>query len=224
MELKQYAGIIWKRIWIPVLLVIVVGVVSLLTRTKPTPVYSMTLRFNVAVAPEVTTTEYGYNGLHAWVTSEYMADTLSVLVNGQEFASDINQHLTDMDSPVRVPAGIISADTRHRVVSLTATWGNADELGQIAQAVAQTMQENTLEYFPQAAQTGVVITQVDVSGPTEVNLTSLTQRLDLPVRLLLALAAGIGLTFLLDYLDDSVRGKAELEAMGIPVLAEVPRK
>jgi hypothetical protein len=29
---------------------------------------------------------------------------------------------------------------------------------------------------------------------------------------------------LLDYLDDSVRGKGELEAMGIPVLAEVPKK
>lgn len=224
MELKQYAHIVWKRIWIPVLLVAVVGVVSILTRKTPTPVYSITMRFNVAVAPEIAADEYSYNGLHAWVTSEYMADTLSVLVNGQEFAADINQHLTDMDSPVRIPPGIISADTRHRVVSLTASWGNADELGDIARAVAQTMQENTLDYFPQAAETGVIITPVDVSGPTEVNLTSLTQRLDIPVRLLLALAAGIGLTFLLDYLDDSVRGKAELEAMGISVLAEVPKK
>jgi hypothetical protein len=32
------------------------------------------------------------------------------------------------------------------------------------------------------------------------------------------------LAFLLDYLDDSVRGRPELEAMGITVLAEVPRK
>jgi capsular polysaccharide biosynthesis protein len=46
----------------------------------------------------------------------------------------------------------------------------------------------------------------------------------LPVRLLLALAAGIALVFLLDYLDDSVRGRSELEAMGIAVLAEVPKK
>ena len=27
MELKQYATIVWKRIWIPILLVVVVGVV-----------------------------------------------------------------------------------------------------------------------------------------------------------------------------------------------------
>ena len=40
----------------------------------------------------------------------------------------------------------------------------------------------------------------------------------------LVLGAGIALTFLLDYLDDRVRGKTELEAMGIAVLAEVPKK
>jgi capsular polysaccharide biosynthesis protein len=53
---------------------------------------------------------------------------------------------------------------------------------------------------------------------------SLTERLDLPVRLLLALLAGIALAFLLNYLDDSIRGRQELEGMGIRVLAEVPRR
>jgi capsular polysaccharide biosynthesis protein len=42
------------------------------------------------------------------------------------------------------------------------------------------------------------------------------------VRLLLAVLVGVALCFLLDYLDDSVRNKSELEAMGISVLAEVP--
>ncbi len=224
MELKQYAHIIWKRIWIPIVLVIVVGAVSLFTRQTPAPSYSMTVRFNVAVTPETSSQEYSYNGLHAWVTSEYMADTLSVLVNGREFATDVNDHLAEAGSAVRIPPGLISGDTRHRVVSLNISWGNATELSQIAQAVATTMQSNIIDYFPQASETGINISQVDVSGPVEVRLTSLTQRLDIPVRLLLALVAGIGLTFLLDYLDDSVRGKAELEAIGISVLAEIPKK
>ncbi len=224
MELKHYAHIVWKRFWIPILLLLVVGVVSLLTRQTPSPVYSMTIRFNVAVAPEVVTDEYNYNGLHAWVTSEYMADTLSVLVNGQKFTNDINALLAEMGKSVRIPAGIITGDTRHRVVSLTMSWGNTNELSDIAAAVTQTMESNIIDYFPQANQTGVIISQIDVSGPDEVNLTSLTQRLDIPIRLLLALAAGVGLAFLLDYLDDSIRNKSELEAMNIPVLAEVPKK
>ena len=224
MELKQYATIVWKRVWIPVVLVVAVGVVTLLTRQTPTPLYSLTIRFNVAVAPEVATDEYNFNGLHAWVTSEYMADTLSVLVNGQEFATDINQHLAAMGSTVRISPGIISADTRHRVLSLSITWANDSDLIDIANAVDLAMENNSVDYFPQVGETGVKITRIDMAGPVEMNLTSLTQRLDLPVRLLLALVAGIALTFLLDYLDDSIRGKPELEAMGISVLAEVPKK
>ena len=51
----------------------------------------------------------------------------------------------------------------------------------------------------------------------------LRERLDLPLRLLLALAAGVALAFLLDYLDDSVRSAAELEEMGLAVVGEIPR-
>jgi capsular polysaccharide biosynthesis protein len=53
---------------------------------------------------------------------------------------------------------------------------------------------------------------------------SLRERLDLPIRLFLALLAGIALAFLLDYLDDTVRDQAELEEMGITVLGEIPRR
>ena len=47
-------------------------------------------------------------------------------------------------------------------------------------------------------------------------------QLDLPLRVLLALAAGVGLAFLLDYLDRSVRERSDVEALGLPVLSEIP--
>ena len=40
------------------------------------------------------------------------------------------------------------------------------------------------------------------------------EQLDLPLRVLLALAAGLGLAFLLDYLDRSVRDRSDLEEAG----------
>jgi capsular polysaccharide biosynthesis protein len=64
---------------------------------------------------------------------------------------------------------------------------------------------------------------IDESPPMAVG-KSLRERLDLPIRLFLALLAGVALTFLLDYLDDTVRDQAELEAMGITVLGEIPRQ
>ncbi len=52
---------------------------------------------------------------------------------------------------------------------------------------------------------------------------SLRQRLEWPLRVILALIAGVGLLFLLDYLDTSVRRSEELEAMGLPVVGTIPR-
>ena len=34
---------------------------------------------------------------------------------------------------------------------------------------------------------------------------------------------GVGIVFLLDYLDNSVRSRADVEALGLPVLGEIPR-
>ena len=64
-----------------------------------------------------------------------------------------------------------------------------------------------------------------IDGPTAPFAAgqSLTQKLDLPVRLILALVAGVGLVFLLHYLDTSVRDATELEDLQVSVLAEIPK-
>ena len=66
--------------------------------------------------------------------------------------------------------------------------------------------------------------EINIIDPPTVSLIGpgLTQRLQIPIRVFLALIAGIALTFLLDYLDDTMRGKEEVEALGIPVLGEIP--
>jgi capsular polysaccharide biosynthesis protein len=51
----------------------------------------------------------------------------------------------------------------------------------------------------------------------------LKQRLDLPLRLVLALLAGIGLAFLLEYLVPRIQTRKDMEALGVDVLAEIPR-
>jgi capsular polysaccharide biosynthesis protein len=222
MELKQYAQIVWKRVWIPILLGVVVVIASLLTRTTPAPTYNMTMRFNVGVKP--TTGDYNYDGYYAWIASEYLTDNLTGLVSSQNFANDVNSHLAEMGSATQVSTGAITAENQHRILRMNVSWHNEAELSEISKAITQAMEENALKYFPQSGETGAVIIMIDAVGPFETRASSLRQQLDLPVRLMLALGAGIALAFLLDYLDDRVRGKTELEAMGIAVLAEVPKK
>jgi capsular polysaccharide biosynthesis protein len=228
MELKQYWQIIWKRAWIPALLLVVVAIASLLTGQTPPPTYNTTMRFTVGVKPQELPDQYTYDSYYAWLSSEYLADDLTAIVSSQAFAADVNRRLAEMGSSVQVPPGSISgvtiAEKQHRILRLNLSWGNAAELTDIAQAIVRVMEEDSPKYLTQLGTPGALINVIDEPAPPTANPPSLTQRLNLPVRLLLALAVGLALAFLLDYLDDNVRGRSELEALGIPVLAEVPRK
>jgi capsular polysaccharide biosynthesis protein len=51
----------------------------------------------------------------------------------------------------------------------------------------------------------------------------LTQKLDIPIRIGLALIAGVAGAFILDYVDQSIRDGQEVEAMGLRVLGYIPR-
>ena len=229
MEFKHYWHIIWKRSWIPAMLVLVVAGASLLTRQTPAPTYATSMRFTVRVKPQAITNQYTYEGYYGWLASEYLADDLTAIVGSQAFAADVNRHLADMGSAVRIPPGLISgitfAEKLHRVLRLNLSWSNAAELVDIANAVVVAMEEDAARYLTEpGAPGGALITVIDEPSVPAANPASLTEQLNVPVRLILALAAGLALAFLLDYLDDSVRGKAELEALGITVLAEVPKK
>lgn len=228
MELRQYWRIIWKRAWIPLLLVAVVAGASWLTYQPPATNYTTSLRFTIGVKPQQIEDEYTYDGYYAWVSSEYMADDMSVIVGSQDFAADVNRYLAEMDSSVQVAPGVISgitiAEKQHRILRVNLSWPNPTELAEIGQAVALALENETAKYFAQLGVPEAQLQLIDPPGPPAAQPASLTQRLNIPLRLMLALAAGLALTFLLDYLDDSVRDKADLEAMGISVLGELPRR
>ena len=64
---------------------------------------------------------------------------------------------------------------------------------------------------------------VNRGGVTEIG-PSLRDRLELPMRLLIALAAGIALAFLAEYLDNRVRSRDDVEKLGLMVVGEIPKK
>jgi capsular polysaccharide biosynthesis protein len=228
MELKYYGAVIWKRVWIPILLVVVVGVVSWATQSTPPPTYNTTMRFTVGVKPQEISGQYNYDSYYAWLSSEYLADDMTAIVSSQAFADDVNRRLTAMNSPTQIPAGAIGgvtmAEKQHRILRLNLSGSDAAQLADIAKAVVLVMEQDSPKYLTQLGTPGALIRVIDQPSPPALNPPSLTQRLDLPVRLLLALVTGLALVFLLDYLDASVRGRADLETLGLTVLAEIPKK
>jgi capsular polysaccharide biosynthesis protein len=230
MELRAYWEILRRRWWIPVLLGALVGLISLIQmrpwESRP-PVYTASMRMLVGVMPatDEAVTAYYDPRYYAWLTSEYLVDDFTEVVRSQLFAQNVSDRLAG--ASIEVPPGVIqgSAATgkQHRIISLGFTWGDQGELEQIATAAADELRENTSAYFQQLGTPGAGVTLIDgpsvgVVGP------SVRDRIELPLRVLLGVLVGVGIVFLLHYLDTSVRSREDLEAMELPVLGEIPRR
>ncbi|RPI49385.1 MAG: hypothetical protein EHM56_12445 [Chloroflexi bacterium] len=219
MELTHYWRILRRRWWLVAALLAVALVASLVTYDRPAPVYQASMRFAVGIeGQEPVTAVSGEGRSDAWLASEYLADDLSEVLKGGDFAARIGERVG-----LAVPAGAIFASREHRIMTVSITWGNRDEVQAIAEAVAAEVENVERDYFPQLAGVGAQAVLIDGPGIGEVG-QGLRDRLDLPIRLLIALVAGVALAFLWDYLDDSVRSRAEVEALGVPLLAEIPRR
>jgi len=224
MELRQYGQIISRRWWIVALLLCVVLAVSLLARPSRAPTYVASMRFMMGLEPEAKTGDYyTYDKYYTWLTTEYLVDDVSELVRSQAFAQAVSQQLAM--AGVTVPAGSIHGSTQagqlHRILTVNITWGDSQQLADIANAVAAVLPTEVARHFAQVGTGGVFASLIDPPAIGTV-ASGLRDKLDLPIRLFLAVVAGIALIFVLDYVDDSVRSKAELEQFGVNVLAEIP--
>lgn len=219
MELIEYWKILRRRWWLIVILPLVVLLVSLITYQAPPPSYQASMRFAIGIegqAPVLATSGEGRSD--AWLASEYLADDLSEVLKGGDFATEISDRVG-----FAVPAGTIFASREHRIVTVTITWPDVAQVQAIAEAVAARLEDAGAEYFPQLD--GVEASAVLIDGPgiSEVG-RSLQEKLNLPLRLVVALVAAVGLAFLWDYLDDTVRDRADAEALDVPLLGEIPKE
>ena len=226
MELRAYWSIVWRRIWIVVALLVIVLVVSLAFRAPTAPTYQASLRFIVGVPPELPRGDYyTYDRYYTWLASEYLTDDFSEVVKSAAFAANVTVRLGEGGDSILVSPGAIQGSSvtekQHRILTLRITWGDRVQLERIAHAAAQALEMDGSQYFSQLGEDEARINLIDPPVVTVVPV-GLRQRLDLPIRLALAVLAGIFLAFLVDYFDDTVREADELEAMGLAVLGTIP--
>jgi capsular polysaccharide biosynthesis protein len=227
MELRSYWRIIVRRWWLPVgLMLLVLGFTLAMQRpwqAKPTT-YSASMRFNVGIQPERIPNVYTYDRYYTMLTSEYLVDDLGEIVRSQVFAQEVSKRLAEKG--ITVPAGAIGASTQpgklHRILTVNVGWPKPEEIGPLAEAIVATLTESSADFFGQFSADEADIRLIDPPVVGAVGRPA-REQLDIPLRLLLALTAGIALTFLLDYLDTSVRDRTDLERLGLTVLGELPR-
>ena len=201
MELLNYWRILVRRWWLALIPAVVVLGVSLATYRAPAPVYQVGVRFTVGYPPE-SSPQYLYDRYYpAWLASEYIAGGLGDWVRTGDFAAEVSRELQkqSVDIPAGALAGRFVSDHQRSMVTMFITWHDARQLEAIATAAITVLQTRNAQAFAQLGPNGATVRAVD---PVSVGRVppGLRAQLDLPVRVALALAVGIGLVFLAHYL------------------------
>lgn len=225
MELRRYWQVLVAR-WLVVagtfVVALVVAAGSVFLAPQPISQYqAMTV---ISVKPDPlppSTTLYYSEGYYSYVASEYLNDDLIDIMEGQNFLQAVRDQLKSM--PGGAPDGSITAVKAHRVLQVTVS--SSTEAGALAIAKAVTTlltaPDAQTKYFETLTNRHQTVSVADapriVAQPVGKN-----PYLNLVARALVGLVVGIGLAFLLEYLDDTVRPSEIEELLGCPVLVEIP--
>jgi capsular polysaccharide biosynthesis protein len=144
-------------------------------------------------------------------------------ITSDSFAREVSAVLAEEDTSIAAEdlQGAFHADSFRSILTLYVNWDDAAETGPIADAAVHVLQTLNQDYFPQFA---AVPLQVIALDDVEVNESAppITARIGPLLRIIIGLAAGVGLAVLAEYLDDTIHDRADVEALGLQVVAEIP--
>lgn len=221
MDLREYGRILLRRWWLILALPLLAGIFTVATYRAPVPRYNYDLQFSVSFLPIERERSDQDPRLGAVQASEYVADDLTEVFVSSRFATMVQSHL-----PNETPIGAIIAATRaereHRLITLTLEGRTAEEVQTLGTAVRTAAREDLASLLGELWGAGDLRLEVmNEAGPYLVE-DGLRSQLDVPIRVVIALVAAVVLAFALDYLDDSIRNRAEAEQLVGRVLGEIP--
>jgi capsular polysaccharide biosynthesis protein len=231
MELREYWTIIRRRWWLPVGITLVALIASTLVGLRGAAAYKTDMRIAVSTipTPDPNATLYYDPTYYSNLDSEYLADDMTELMTSRAFANEVSHELATSSTKYDVDVATIMSATRakktHRFIDVSITTATAEEGQQIADSITRILSDPAhLAIYLKAltaynTQMSVVTPPVTHRANTVPGLIS-----EIGLRTLIGLLVGVGLAFLVDYLDSSVRSRQEVETdLKMPVLGEIPR-
>lgn len=223
MELRTYWKILRRR-WLIILIpAAIVAVAGLITYQQPAPAYNAGVRFIVGQQPAPAARTADQERYYNWLASEYIVNGLTDWVRGNRFAAAVSAELAAQGSDISPYEIGIAPDNARSMLTISITHSDPKRLEAIMAATIKVLTEQNAAALPQLGGETAVLTQLDNPVVNQVP-TGLRTQLDLPLRLALALFAGLGLALAADYLDPTVRDRDDLETLTIPLLGEIPKK
>ncbi len=224
MELAQFFRVLLRRWWlvlIPVIVTTALVLPSLLREGLPANSgYSTMFRYSAAQPPR-TPISYEDQSYFPWLSAELTVDALTAWVQSSSYAEEIARQAATQGIHMDPTQFRVAADNIQAVGQVFLYWPDEAQLRMIAEAATNVLQTRTQDYFPQLDGEPLQVTILDTPQIAAMPVPILN-RLAPFVRIGLGLLVGIGLAFLVEYLDPTVHGRGEVEALGLKVIAAIP--
>ena len=211
----------WYLLLIPVVIAAAFTLPDFLNRGQAASGgFSTTVRYTAAQQLDVPGRDGDYQDI--WLASELTVNALTEWVRTSRFIEEVSTvaaaNGVDFD-----PATLgVSSDNQRSIGVLYLNWPDPEQLEIITNAAIDVLQTRTQDYFPQLQGEPARVTLLDKPVVTPAS-PALTNRFAPFIRIGLGLLAGLALAFLVEYLDDTLRRREDVEALGLPVIASIPR-
>ena len=220
MELQMIWRVLRRR-WLLILIPMIVAAIWILPDfLSPSQTtsggFTTSIRYSAAQEFNFPNRDGDYQDV--WLASEFTVNAFTEWVRTSSFRNEVQNNLGgNLDlSPL-----VIQADNSRSVGVIYLSYPSAPELDVIAQSAQAVLRNTNQTYFPQLGGDPAQVTILDEPIITPAP-APLTNRFAPLIRLGVALVIGLGLGFLVEYLDQRILDREDLETSGIPVLISIP--
>ncbi|OEF99797.1 capsular biosynthesis protein [Vulcanibacillus modesticaldus] len=216
-DLRELLQIIKKRLGMILVIVLVATLVSgIISFFFLTPIYQASTELLVNKSDQDMNSIYSYSDIQ---TNLKLIETYNVIIKSPRIIdlviANYNLDLTAQELINKISVNTVK---NSQVMSITVTDPDYTKAVMLANAIADTFEKEIVNIM-KVDNVQILTKAKAVQNPAPIKPKPM---LNIMIALVLSLMLGIGLTFLLEYLDNSIRSEADIERLlGYPVLGSI---
>lgn len=222
MELRAYGAVLKRHARLICLITLATLIVSVALAFRGPTAYTATMRLAVSVVPDPRVGDFfKFDSYYSILSSEYLADDLSELLRSEAFAADVSAELGQKVEPEAI-VNLTRTKKTHRLLDIQISASDPQAAMEIAQAFERVVDQKLANYLAFLQANNGFVKIINRPKVTRTNTLPLTAA-EIGLRTMAGLVGAIGLAFLLEYVDDRLRDRRQVETfLGTRVLAEIP--
>jgi capsular polysaccharide biosynthesis protein len=222
MELRAYAAVLRRHARLIGLITLATLIVSIGLALRGPSAYTATMRLAISVVPDPRVGDFfKYDSYYSVLTSEYLADDLSELLRSEAIAADVSAEMGQTVEPESI-VNLTRTKKTHRLLDIQIAGSDPQSALAIAQAYERVINTKLSNYLAFMQANNGFVRIVNQPKVTRTNTLPLTAA-EIGLRTMAGLIGAVGLAFLLEYIDDRLRDRRQVESfLGTTVLAEIP--